>query len=202
MQFLGVATTLFSEEYNTLVEQEKTVASMQEERDQFLAILNQVTSEVVNAKDLGIAVTPDSVKEALQRLEDEQVQIQARRAEMLRRVQQQATTPGTDTAVSELSEALLSVRAERQAAAAALQRTQARMQELHEYHRLLQDELSRMQRALDAGAVLTDLKVTHCPACDQAVDSNARSPVLSVQAAHQRRRRRLPYSRKAHPIRG
>jgi len=175
MQFLGVATTLFSPDYSALIEQEKTVTTLEAERDQFLRVLNEVTREVVHAKELGIAVNTESVTEALERLEAEQTRIQGAREDVLQRLGRQAS-PGDDGVVSQLSAALIAVRSEQEITAEALQRTQARMEELGEYRRVLHDELSRMQRAVDAGSVLTDLKITHCPACDQPVDSNAPRP--------------------------
>ena len=44
---------------------------------------------------------------------------------------------------------------------------------MHRYRSELGDELDRMARAEDAGALLADLKITHCPACDQPVNNTA-----------------------------
>ena len=48
-----------------------------------------------------------------------------------------------------------------------------RLSDLKTYSEDLSEELSRMSRAADAGSVLADLKITHCPACDQAVASDS-----------------------------
>ncbi len=37
------------------------------------------------------------------------------------------------------------------------------------YQQQLSDELSRIQRAEDAGAIISDIRISHCPACDQTV---------------------------------
>jgi hypothetical protein len=48
-----------------------------------------------------------------------------------------------------------------------------RAREIHRYRGDLAEEINRMERAQDAGAILADLKITHCPACDQAIASNS-----------------------------
>ena len=40
---------------------------------------------------------------------------------------------------------------------------------MHQYQAELVNEFERISRAEDAGAVLADLRITHCPACDQSV---------------------------------
>jgi hypothetical protein len=44
-----------------------------------------------------------------------------------------------------------------------------RLSDMRRYQVELKDELERLHRAEDAGSVLADLKITHCPACDQSV---------------------------------
>jgi len=41
--------------------------------------------------------------------------------------------------------------------------TATRLSELKAYKENLSDEINRMDRAVDAGFVLADLKITHCP---------------------------------------
>jgi predicted nucleic acid-binding Zn-ribbon protein len=174
MQFLGVANSLFSPEFGTLAQRHKEVVSLESQREQFLSVLHQVTREVVNSKDLGVAITPDSVDTAVQHLQAEQIRVQSERDQLLERFQH-STPVGNTGAVSQLSNALVAVRSEKEANAEAVQKTEARLREVTDYRRLLDEEWSRMQRAMDAGSVLADLKVTHCPACDQAVSSHGQA---------------------------
>jgi chromosome segregation ATPase len=174
MQFLGVAGALFSPEFGTLAQQQKEVMNMELQTEQFLSVLHQVTREVVNSKDLAVAITPDSVEEAVQRLQAEQTKVQSNREQLLQDLQDGAPA-GNSGVASELSKALVAVRSEREATAEVLQKTEARLQEVADYHRLLNEEFSRLQRAFDAGSVLADLKVTHCPACDQEVSNQSQT---------------------------
>lgn len=48
-----------------------------------------------------------------------------------------------------------------------------RLSDIARYHADLAEEIERMERAEDVGAVLADLKITHCPACDQPVNDLA-----------------------------
>lgn len=44
------------------------------------------------------------------------------------------------------------------------------MNEIQRYRSDIGDELERMARVEDVGAILADLRITHCPACDQPID--------------------------------
>ena len=112
---------------------------MESQREQFLSVLHQVTREVVNSKDLAVAITPDSVEEAVQRLQAEQTRVQSDREQLLQNLQH-ATQVGNSGAAAELSHALVAVRAEKEANAETLRKTEARLQEVADYHRLLGEE--------------------------------------------------------------
>jgi hypothetical protein len=172
MQFLGAAGSLFSSDFDMLVQKQKQVLTMEAQKEQFLSVLNQVTREVVQSEELGIAITPNSLDAAMQRLQTEHANVQLERERVLANVCQR--TPDANTgAISELSNGLLAVRAERERNAETLQKLAARVQELNTYHKLLTDESGRLERAFEGGSLLVDLKVTHCPACDQEVKSTA-----------------------------
>src|ERR1039457_3580140 len=47
---------------------------------------------------------------------------------------------------------------------------ESRVTELSAVRQLLEDESSKLLRAKEAGSVLADLRVTHCPACDRHLD--------------------------------
>ena len=47
-----------------------------------------------------------------------------------------------------------------------------RLDEMIAYRSSVEQEAGRLERAMKAGSLLADLKVTHCPVCDQAVTPN------------------------------
>ncbi len=71
--------------------------------------------------------------------------------------------------VQQLGETQAKLNVEQEDVLSTLQRTEARLQEIQNYRNLVADEYSRMERAAQAGTVLADLKITHCPACDREV---------------------------------
>ena len=49
-----------------------------------------------------------------------------------------------------------------------------RTTEIRTYKETLSGEIDRLNRVTDAGELLSDLRVTHCPACDQAVSDRGK----------------------------
>lgn len=50
-----------------------------------------------------------------------------------------------------------------------LERFNSRLADVGAFQKQVDSEISRLERAQKAGDVLANLKVTHCPACDQEV---------------------------------
>jgi hypothetical protein len=177
MQLLGVAQEIFSSDYGQLIAKSKRILELQGQRQQFMEMLQEVSREVISAKELGVAITPQSLDAAVSRLRGEKGRFEAEREQILEKLRNAAFADaqgkGEPDVVDALSEKLVGAQAEHEANFKALQRSEARRTEVEGYQRLLKDELSRMERALEAGNVLADLKVTHCPVCDQEVHRGA-----------------------------
>ena len=122
--------------------------SLEAQKEQFLTVLHQVTREVVHSEDLGVAITPASIDDAVQRLETAQAHVQAERQQLLANLHQ-ATPAARTGAVAELSESLVRVRAERECNAEAMRKTEARLKEVFSYRKLLRNESARLERAYE-----------------------------------------------------
>src|SRR5208283_4141637 len=72
--------------------------------------------------------------------------------------------------VDRMAEDLACKRSELDEVLAALMKTEARQTEVKKYQDLVAEEIARMQRARQAGALLADIKITHCPACDREIE--------------------------------
>lgn len=179
LQFLGVVELVFSDQYSQLVETQKKITQLETQKEQFLAILNEVTREILNHKAMQVAVTPASLDTGIQQLQKQVLKIHLRRETLMHELAKKtaATTqdPKAQMAVG-LSDALIDRRGQYEANAAALNKAQGRLAELREYRNLLGHELERLKRAHEAGSILVDLKVTHCPACDQELLLNDPPP--------------------------
>lgn len=176
LQFLGIASDLFSEKYRNLVSNEKKITELQIAKDQFVSMLQEVSKEIVDEQELGIALTPQSIQAAIQRI---RAQIQERRSQreavissLLDSVTKDGAENGAPTnrdKVEELGENLANLYVEQEAILSSLQKTEARLGEIRSYREVIADEHSRMERALHSGSALADIKITNCPACDREI---------------------------------
>ncbi|HXT14934.1 MAG TPA: hypothetical protein VN706_04850 [Gemmatimonadaceae bacterium] len=175
MQFLGLAEALFSVEYGDLVAKRKSVQMLRARKESYMELLHQVTNEIGRFAEFSVAVTADSVNSARTRLLQERQTVSERRLATLRQLADVASNAQSEqrlrvqSLLEEHGQALADARARRQSLQDELARTNTRVKELEEYRESISREHERLQRAQEAGVVLAELKVTHCPVCDQAV---------------------------------
>lgn len=175
VQFLGIAEKLFSPDYGNLVSKNKLIWELQAQRDQFMSILDQISSELVGADELGVALTPESLAAAKQRLQNDESVLVDQRKQLLEQVRTAIERPSNEKRlpdVNSLSERLVNLEAQFEEVGTAIRKIQARIDEVNTLNLLLTDELSKLERASEAGAMLADLRVTNCPACDRPIDKS------------------------------
>jgi len=172
LQFCGLAERLFSEEFGRLVEKQKRIIELQAQKEHFLDTLSQVSKDLLSAEEVGVGLTPQSLDFAHKRVQLEIEQLQSERqtilVELTAKVQ---STPGPNVPgrLDRLMEELATLEGRAEQLRVALERSQSRIAEVEVYHTSVEQEAGRLERAMKAGRVLADLKVTHCPACDQPV---------------------------------
>jgi len=171
MQFVGIASKIFSEDYGWLVKQRKRIMELEIQREQFLTMLQEVSRDLVDATDLGVALTPQSITTAVRELGARVEVLQYRRDTVLRNLEAsvEAAEPGGTSSVRSLSQELISSRDEEERVTEATRKSRNRLSELTDYRNLLGDELARIERAVDGGYVLSDFPITNCPACDRPI---------------------------------
>jgi hypothetical protein len=174
--FVGIAEMLFSDGYSKLVASEKKIQQLKDQREHFIAMLQEVSRELIDEKELGVALTPDSIDLAVKFHKDEVAAAEKKRDATLHSLLDSATKvqslekrPDKDI-VEELGRELAMMRDNQESNIVALRRTADRITEIQTHGKLIADELERMERAVEAGTLLADLKITHCPACDRTVD--------------------------------
>ena len=174
--FVGIAEVLFSDGYAKLVASEKKIQQLQNQREHFIAMLQEVSRELIDEKELGVALTPDSIELAVKCHEDEIAATQKKRDAALHSlldssIKAQSPEKGpTKDVVEELGRELAMMRDKEETNIVASGRTADRITEMQAHGDLIAEELGRMERAVEAGTLLADLKITHCPACDRTVD--------------------------------
>jgi hypothetical protein len=174
LQFCGLAEKLFSEEYGKLVEKQKRIIELQAQKEHFLATLSQVSKDLLSADEIGVGLTPQSLDAARQRVTSEIDQLQVERQALIAALTtkiQESPAPDTETTepLDKLTEELASLEARSEQIRMALERNRTRLAEMTEYRTEVEQEVGRLDRAAKARSLLADLKVTHCPVCDQPV---------------------------------
>jgi hypothetical protein len=171
LQFLGLAEHLYTDDYARLVELKRTVDRLQARRDAYANTLNDLARDLLSDDDISVHVSVATIEAATQRLDAESTELREARNALLATAQESAIPIERRSYIADL--------ATRRSAALArlenigLKRSAAceRLGDIVRYRADLTDEIERMHRAEDAGSVLADLKITHCPACDQSVSA-------------------------------
>lgn len=168
LQFLGIAGRIFTEDYGRLVQLRMQADKLRAKRESYSATLNELALELLSEPELTVDVNEQTVRDAAERLEKKQDELLTRRktvlASSLSSIEQK-----NRSIVESLTETRSSIVNEIESLHTRILEATERYKEMQSYANGVQDELERLQRAEDAGHVLADLKVTHCPACDQTV---------------------------------
>ncbi len=173
MLFLGIAEYIFSPEYAQLAEKQKELYKQEVRKEEFISTLNQISRELLSDHGLGVAVTAPSIDTAIQNIDTEIDSLLNSRTEILDSLQEQVFQESNltqSTVFEELSAKWVRLQANRNELSAQVQSAHLRLRDLEGYERRVGDELSRIERAKSAGQIFRDLRVTHCPVCEQSVD--------------------------------
>jgi predicted nucleic acid-binding Zn-ribbon protein len=176
LQFLGLAEHLFTEEYGQLVRLKMMAEQLKARRDHYRQTLDELARDVLSTPGVSLGVSVATIREAEDRLYREIEELRQRRTELIAGARDKVFSPEHRGRVEQMGE-------ERAAFVVGLEElrhrskaTAERLEEMRRYRTEVMDEVDRMARAEDAGALLADLKITHCPACDQPISNVATDP--------------------------
>ena len=169
LQFLGLAEHVFTESYGELVRLKLEAERLKARREQFADTLEQLAGELVSEPGLTVGVNGATVQAAGERLAKSIDELQEQRAAVLTGARDKTVPAAQRDRIGDLSRQRAEVLVRLEELRVKAKATEERQHELRRYRADLGEELERMSRADDAGAVLADLKITHCPACDQPV---------------------------------
>jgi hypothetical protein len=167
LQFLGLAEHIFTDTYGLLIQHRLDVERLKARREQYSLTLNALGPEVLSDPDLQVAVTFGSVQQAETRLNAELEEIRQRRNAVIAEGRDRALPAASMGRIGDLGRERASLIIAREETSRRETATAERLEDMARYRRELADEIERLARAAAAGAVLADLKITHCPACDQ-----------------------------------
>lgn len=169
LQFLGLAETVYADEYGKLVDLRTQVERLKSRREQFGQTLNALARDIISEPELSVTVTVGSVQGARRRLNEQIGDLRRRRIALLSEASLRDRPKESQSHITRLARRRAETLKLVEETQRRLGQVQERAAELQRYRMELTSESERIARAKDAGAVLADLKITHCPACDQSV---------------------------------
>jgi hypothetical protein len=165
--FLNISSQFYGEQNQELVRRREEHQQLHARREQFGATLNEIAREVIFVDEASVAITPDSLREATDRLDAAIEEQESRKRALV----ESLTEPKSvfDIDVAGITARLAVLRGQLSEAALASAKGERRLVELDHYVSDLESEIRRWKRAELAGRVLGPLKVTHCPVCDRGL---------------------------------
>lgn len=169
LQFLGLAEVLFSDDYAKLVKLKTDSQHLKARRDQYGQTLDELTRDILSEPGLSVSVNAQSIRSAQERAKSEIEDLQQRRIALINAAKTKVIDKSEQSRVFSLGKYRADILAKIDALEVQLREATERLEGLRSDRIELRNELERITRASDAGEVLSDLKITHCPACDQPV---------------------------------
>lgn len=171
---MNIATGLFSPISKQLVEERSELFKLQARKDQYQEIADRVSRDLLSSEETIQYLTPLFIEGRIDELETKDAQLLERRDRIIMgALDQQAV--GEARRATTLSEDRARLLGELGKTLQAQQGTENRLGEIETLLTAVSNELRRLQRVAAAGPLIADLKVTHCPACDQPVSTNGSS---------------------------
>ena len=174
LHFLGLAEAMFSDDLAKLVDKRREIVRAENRKDFFFQLVQQIAPGLFAEQELQVGLTEASIETAKQRLDVEIGALVEARSVELDLVRRQVDQGAVDL------QGLMAQRAETLArhgkAKAAVAAVERRLTELDDYRQTLDQERERLTRAEISASLFSDLRVTHCPACDQSVEARYAKP--------------------------
>lgn len=167
--FLGLAERIYSDDYGNLVDLKLKSMRLRARREQYSETLNDLAVDLLDSEDATLGVNETTVAAALKRLQDEVERLQRHKLEVLTTASDASLPVSDRSRISELGHARAAALEDVTVARQRRLGAEERLAEVRRYRADLAAEIERMDRVADASELLADLKVTHCPACDQAI---------------------------------
>ncbi len=169
LQFLAVAEAVYPSKYGALIQKQNELQKLQGEKEAYSTLLHSITTELLEQKEISVAVTEEAVQAAEHRLQREKEQIEAKRSQILEDIKSK-TQSESNARYEQLRSELIKLDEEREEIKRHHEKLQRRVAELTTYANILTAELERFNRAKTSGELFADLKVTQCPVCDQDLE--------------------------------
>lgn len=176
LQFLGLAEHLFTEEYGRLVKLKTEAERLKARRHQYRQTLDELARDVLSEPGLKLGATEATVQNAQERLTREIENLRQDRVRLIVGARDKAISVEQRGHVEQIGQERANLLVTLEDLGHRSKATTERLEDMHRYRTEVRDELDRMTRAEDAGELLADLRITHCPSCDQPIAGISTDP--------------------------
>jgi hypothetical protein len=172
LEFAGLAQAVYPPALANYIDKRRLVRQLIARRDNFVQVLRQVTEEL-----LGFGLPDGDLSREF--LENKREDIDRQRSDLENDREsytlenQKHHDKTTEPPMHDVAEELAEIDSQMLDLAAAIEGTRLRIVEMKDHTDLIRHEGQRLRRAMIAGNTLADLKITHCPACDEPVQSRS-----------------------------
>lgn len=171
MLFLGFAEYVYPPELGNAVKAKTLIDSLRLQKENYLDTLTQVSKQIGRAEDIGVTPTYDTLNAAIASYEDLILELEENKDMKVLNATRDPSIAEIGIDTRKVQSDWLDLNKKKENALALLQNNSQRQREIEAYQHDLSQELQRLDRAIVAGQFMADIKVTHCPVCDQSVDS-------------------------------
>lgn len=171
---LGFAHKLFPDEYGVLVELNKQKMKYEVEQDEYKNMLDDFVRKMSPANENITVATEGVLKEKIISLKEELEEIDVKRKQIIENGFR--SLEGFEEESINRYDLLLEEKMETQndyeEIKDQIETISNRKSKLNDVRGKVSNEIKKLERAQASGDSLSDLRVTHCPACDQEVNDN------------------------------
>lgn len=174
-QFLGIAAKMFSQQFGEVVSKRKQLLKLEAEKEQFGAILDSIGISMASPNESITFLTHDTIKKSIATLEDRIKELLKKRQQIIQGVTERIEKENTET-----ENFILQKTNERAALINDIEKLNkkqkgliARISEFKSIYNSIKQEVDKLIRTKEAGSLFADLKITHCPACDQTISQTS-----------------------------
>lgn len=169
LMFLGVAELAYPEEYDLLVQKNKEKLRLEAAKDEFTSIFTTLYKQIVEGGDNTVTPTAETIPAASSKLSTEIAELQERRDQLLSEIVNDAVSTPSNEYFSSLSAAWDEHQVRRDQLHSLGASADKRYDDLLDYQNGIDFSLRKLNRTMSAASVLSDIRITVCPACDQPV---------------------------------
>ncbi|CAD5271546.1 conserved hypothetical protein [Bosea sp. 62] len=175
LQFGGIAELIYSDEYGDLIELTLEARRLTARLEQYNWTLDALARDLLDENDpIRAGVTKAAIEAGDKEVTNQILELRAKRIAVIDEASQ-GVASAQSSRVAHLSAERARLLVERETSERHGRETADRLADMLRYRADLTEELTRLARAHDAGELLADLRITHCPACDQVLKARERS---------------------------